>query len=103
MQAVSDGVWIVGETNSEDLPLKDALQNKYAGGRLDVFLTKLSLDGSELKYSTYFGGSAEDRVGPHAVHLRATPEICSSLVPPHQTIFRWTGRHETTAASMRSR
>lgn len=38
-----------------------ALQTTHAGGKRDIFLTKLNPDGSGLVYSTYLGGSSEDR------------------------------------------
>ncbi len=48
-------VWIAGDTESLDYPIKKAFQKKNAGEK-DIFVTKLSLQG-ELLFSTYFGGS----------------------------------------------
>jgi hypothetical protein len=53
--------YISGRTTSQDLPRVGAIQNSYGGGDSDAFVSKLSLDGKTLAYSTYLGGSgAED-------------------------------------------
>ncbi len=58
----TDGnAYITGNTNSLDFPIKDALQPTYGGGSEDAFVTKINADGSSLVYSTYLGGSGEDR------------------------------------------
>jgi hypothetical protein len=58
----SDDVWVAGTTNSIDFPVTvDAYKNTTSGGR-DIFLLKLTGDGSTLLYSTYFGGSGSDDV-----------------------------------------
>jgi hypothetical protein len=49
--------YIVGETNSSDLPLSNALQSSF-GGLQDVFATRIGPEG--VTYSTYLGGSAFD-------------------------------------------
>jgi hypothetical protein len=51
---------ITGDTQSSDFPLANPWQPK-AGGASDVFVTKLSADGSRLLYSTYFGGGGGER------------------------------------------
>jgi hypothetical protein len=57
---------VTGNTISNDFPVKNAIQEnrKGSGGfdwLWDTFISKFSRDG-ELKWSTYFGGSAEDLV-----------------------------------------
>ncbi len=53
----ADGnAYITGRTESEDFPTTDGTS---PNGYSDVFLTKLSSDGSSLLYSTRFGGSAQ--------------------------------------------
>jgi hypothetical protein len=47
--------YVTGSTFSIDFPLQNPLQ-LYQGGR-DAFVTKLSLQGNSLVYSTYLGGS----------------------------------------------
>ncbi len=67
--------YVTGETNSTDFPVRSALQTTYGGGLLDGFVTKLGPTGSTLVYSTYLGGSDEDRAyrlavdGAGRVHL----------------------------------
>jgi hypothetical protein len=55
-----ENVLIVGETYSSDFPTKDGLNEIYGGNR-DLFITKLTSEGS-LLWSTYFGGSEEDQI-----------------------------------------
>jgi beta-propeller repeat-containing protein len=52
--------YITGDTRSADFPLMTPWQTKLAGAA-DVFVAKLSPDGSQLLYSTYVGGSAGER------------------------------------------
>jgi hypothetical protein len=49
--------YVAGGTNSNDFPLKDALQPSKKGLTEDFFLTKVAPDGRSLVYSTYLGGS----------------------------------------------
>ncbi len=52
--------YLVGFTVSSDFPTIDSVQGVNAGIQ-DVFVSKLSLDGSSLIYSTYLGGAGYDR------------------------------------------
>ncbi len=57
-----DGVnnaYVTGDTESGDFPVQSPLQAANAGGS-DGFVTKLSVDGASLVYSTYLGGSANE-------------------------------------------
>jgi hypothetical protein len=56
------GVYITGRTNSADFPVQSALQGAHSAppGNYDLFVTKLSADGSTLAYSTYLGQSGDD-------------------------------------------
>jgi tetratricopeptide (TPR) repeat protein len=64
----SGNLYLTGTTNSTDFPLLHAAQTSLGGGlcgspsRLcyDAFVAKLGPDGSNLLYSTYFGGSGEE-------------------------------------------
>jgi len=55
----SGNIYITGDTNSTDFPIAKAEQPHH-GGSTDLFVTKLSADGSKLLYSTYIGGSGDD-------------------------------------------
>jgi hypothetical protein len=50
---------VTGATESTYFPTQNALQPTF-GGVQDVFVTKLSVDGTALVYSTYGGGSGAD-------------------------------------------
>ena len=51
--------YVVGTTQSLDLPLANPLQPTL-GGKRDVFITKLDPTGTELLYTTYLGGTKND-------------------------------------------
>lgn len=54
-------VYVTGLTGSSDFPTTPgAVQQAYAGGDDDAFVTKLAKDGSSLDYSTFLGGSSGD-------------------------------------------
>jgi hypothetical protein len=56
--------YVTGWTQSDDFPVVGALQPAHAGGTryyLDAFLSKLNPAGAALVYSTYLGGSGDDR------------------------------------------
>lgn len=59
--AVDDlgNAYIVGQTDSPDFPVVNALQADLLGDS-DVFIAKLTATGSELIYSTYLGGDSVD-------------------------------------------
>jgi hypothetical protein len=48
--------YLTGYTGSADFPVVDPLQ-PFAGGGSDVFVSKLTADGSDLIYSTFIGGT----------------------------------------------
>jgi len=53
-------VYAVGSTTSSDFPTKNPVQATNAGA-WDVFVTKISAAGNGVVYSTYLGGSRNDR------------------------------------------
>lgn len=52
-------VYVTGDTDSRDFPVAVPAQGS-SGGADDIFVAKLSPDGSQLIYSTYLGGSEAD-------------------------------------------
>ena len=56
----SGNAYVVGTTQSANFPTVNPLQRALRGG-LDAFVTKLNPTGSALIYSTYLGGSNDDR------------------------------------------
>jgi len=58
----SGDIYIGGFTYSNDFPTKNPYQENNAGGQ-DVFISAFNSDGSQLLYSTYLGGTADDQHG----------------------------------------
>ena len=59
----SGNAYVTGFTDSTNFPTKNPIQPTIGGsstGNGDVFVTKLSSDGSSLVYSTYLGGAGSD-------------------------------------------
>ena len=56
----SNAAYITGYTDATNFPLTGAAQTTSGGGT-DVFVTKLNAAGSAILYSTYLGGSGDDR------------------------------------------
>ena len=60
------GIYVTGGTSSDDFPLQQPIQNSLRGDG-NAFVTKLSLLGNVLVYSTYFGGTTYDNATAIAV------------------------------------
>ncbi|MBI3248639.1 MAG: SBBP repeat-containing protein [Deltaproteobacteria bacterium] len=56
----ADNAYVTGGTDSSDFPTVNPWQ-PASGGLGDAFAAKLSADGMTLLYSTYLGGSSDDR------------------------------------------
>ncbi len=60
----SGNAYVTGRTGSRDFPTVNPFQPGHGGGNNDVFVSKLSLNGSSsLVYSTFLGGSGSDDRG----------------------------------------
>lgn len=60
----ANNAYVTGETNSSDFPTtQGAYQTSLVGNSDDVFVAKLSADGSSLVYSTYLGGANGGSLG----------------------------------------
>ncbi|MGV3719338.1 MAG: SBBP repeat-containing protein, partial [Actinomycetota bacterium] len=82
----SDGpnAYIIGETGSNDFNIANPYQAANAGG-VDAFVTRLNAAGSGMIYSTYLGGTGNERgtavaVGPQG-NLYATGTTLSADFP----------------------
>lgn len=53
-------VYLMGVTQSTDLPVVNAFQPFHAGGEWEGFAAKLTGDGTTLNYATYLGGALRD-------------------------------------------
>lgn len=57
----SGGVYVAGYTFSADFPTTPGVHDINFNGRCEIFAAKIHPSGSSLLYSTYIGGSDEDR------------------------------------------
>ena len=57
---VHSNAFVTGFTSSTDFPAKNALQNAFAGGFSDAFITEIDAADCALVYSTYLGGNSGD-------------------------------------------
>ncbi len=64
----SDGsVYVAGVTSSRNFPIINAIQSNYGGGKSDGFIFKLSPDGDDILFSSYWGGAKKDRINAIAI------------------------------------
>lgn len=55
---------VIGYTTSPNFPItRNAFQSSLTGPKFNVFISKLSLDGTTLIYSTYLGGERGQNIG----------------------------------------
>ena len=54
-------IYVTGTTSSTNFPTHNPFQASNAGGLADAFVTKLDPTGANVIYSTYIGGSGQDR------------------------------------------
>jgi hypothetical protein len=58
--------YIAGSTASTNFPIRNAPQPTFGGGT-DAFVAEINPSGNALVYSTFLGGSGDDRAGPIAL------------------------------------
>jgi hypothetical protein len=68
-------VFITGATDSGNFPTRNALQKIFNGGNFDMFISKLSVTGLTLLYSTFLGGSNWDQATSIATDTDGTAFI----------------------------
>jgi hypothetical protein len=73
--------YVVGYTYSANFPTYNAYQGNNAGG-VDAFITKLNQGGSALVFSTYLGGSGDDRGWAIAVDSDLNIYVAGSTLTP---------------------
>jgi hypothetical protein len=73
----SGNAYVTGYTGSSNFPLAGPLQSTF-GGSKDAFVTKLNSTGTALVYSTYLGGSADDRGNGIAIDTAGSAYITGS-------------------------
>lgn len=90
----SGNIYIGGVTPSGDFPMATPHQ-ATSGGNYDAFITKFNPTGTALLYSTYFGGSDEDRIFSISLGPANEMFVCGytfSLNFPTMTPFQATNR-----------
>jgi Beta-propeller repeat len=94
-----NGVYVAGATKSIDFPTLNPIQFDQAYS--DIFVTKLTLDGGALEYSTYVGGNSTDDLICLAVDLHGEAFIAgytySGNFPvrfPFQSALAYPGRQD---------
>jgi len=85
--------YVAGKTTSNNFPTK----NQYAdfSGSTDIFISKLSTDGTSLSYSTYFGGTGQDEANAIAVNSSGQVYI-TGLTNGESGFDVTTGAYQTT-------
>jgi uncharacterized protein (TIGR03437 family) len=78
-------VLVTGVTSSFNFPLKNPLQADNRGGN-DAFITKLNPQGTTLVYSTYLGGSNDDRGNGITVDSIGTAYVTGATASPNFNI-----------------
>lgn len=75
-------VYVTGETQSDDFPVQDAVQQDFGGDLWvdgDAFICKLDPDG-KIVYSTYLGGESEDIGNDIAVDLSGNAYVTGKTI-----------------------
>ncbi|MGA1793566.1 MAG: fibronectin type III domain-containing protein [Thermoplasmatota archaeon] len=52
--------YVVGTTESRNFPVTDFVLYRTSRGNVDIFITKVNRAGTDLRYSTYYGGNGID-------------------------------------------
>jgi hypothetical protein len=100
--------YITGNTVSTDFPTVNAEQSSYGGGFGDAFISKISIDGSTIIYSTYLGGNSLDSGKGIAVDSSGNAYVTGVTTSqnfPTVSAFQpsWTGNGEASfVASLNS-
>jgi len=71
----ASGAVFVSGTAGAQFVTKNAFQASYGGGEYDLFLAKVSPDGSTLEFATFLGGSAIDYQNQNPLALDASGNV----------------------------
>lgn len=101
--------YVTGQSESRDFPVNRAFQPDKLYSAADLFVTKLTADGSGLSYSTYLGGSGQEYVNGIDVDRSGSAYIVGYSYSPDfpldnnlQTNFRVTEGFLSRIADTRS-
>ncbi len=90
----SGNAYVAGQTKSTDFPTVAGGHATTNAGSFDVFVTKISADGSTLLYSTYVGGTSDDR--GNAIALNASGNAFVAGVTSSTDFPTTSGARQTT-------
>lgn len=99
------GIYVTGKTYSSDFPTTGAFRTRISGNS-DAFVTKLTLDGKALIYSTFLGGGGLDAGHAIAVdgagNAYVTGETLSSNFPvtPFAVFAKSQGKRDAFVAKL---
>jgi hypothetical protein len=89
--------YVVGSTTSASLPnATGTYKTSYGGGNTDGFVIKLSPDGSTISWSTFIGGTGEDKAFGVAVDPSGNPCV-TGYVTAASSIAATPGAYQTSA------
>lgn len=71
--------YVAGRTYSSYFPLTAGALDSTKDGMIEIFLSRISEDGTQLQYSTYLGGNAYDYATDLKVNNRNEIFICGNL------------------------
>lgn len=77
----SGNVYVAGNSTSTDFPAMGAIQPQF-GGTVDAFVLSLDAKGEALRFSTYLGGSEDDRAQGIAVDEAAQVYVAGYTSSP---------------------
>jgi hypothetical protein len=75
-------VYVSGRTFSTNFPTREPVQPIH-GGKWDAFVAKVRGDGSALIFSTFFGGSSDDRATALALDAAGNPHFTGQTLSPN--------------------
>ena len=95
--------YVTGRTQAHDFPTHAAYQPLFGGGPFDIFVAKLTPDGSALVYSTYLGGNETDQATGIAVDAAGSAYVtgCNALGNfPTQNPYQSSNRANATCTGI---
>ncbi len=75
-----DNLLIFGTTYSRDFPYDAKAYDTTSNGGTDIFISKLSADGSSLLAGTYFGGSANDGLNTNTLRYNYSDDFRGDII-----------------------
>lgn len=92
----SGNLLIVGETNSDNFPVTAGAYSSSRQGGSDLFLVRMTADGSSILQATYFGGTGDDHVT--ALAAAADGDVVVAGETFSQDFPTTAGAYQTTSA-----